>query len=250
MSNKLRYYLRGVGVGMFVTALILLIMNKCFDKPVEISDAEVRARAAALGMVDASTISLTEAQNLEQQTRQPEEQQPEEQQPEEQQPEEQQPEEQQPEEQQPEEQQPEEQQPDEQQPEEQQPEEQQPEEQQPEEQQPEEQQPEEQQPEEQQPEEQQPEEQQPEEQQPEEQQPEEQKPEAPATGEIVVITVSRGNGSETVAKNCQSAGLVEDADAFNKFMIQNGYSTVLRVGSFEIPTGSDMETVAKLLTGK
>ena len=45
---KLKYYLRGLGMGMFVTALILIIAHNVNDG---ISDAEIIRRAKALGMV-------------------------------------------------------------------------------------------------------------------------------------------------------------------------------------------------------
>lgn len=47
---KLRYYMRGVGTGIVITALILLVSKQ----PKEITDAEIKIRAAALGMVDES----------------------------------------------------------------------------------------------------------------------------------------------------------------------------------------------------
>lgn len=50
---KLKYYMRGVGTGILVTALILLIVKE----PKELSDAEIKIRAAALGMVEESTFS-------------------------------------------------------------------------------------------------------------------------------------------------------------------------------------------------
>lgn len=46
---KLKYYLRGLGIGIIVTTIILAISFS--DKEVEISDAEIIARATILGMV-------------------------------------------------------------------------------------------------------------------------------------------------------------------------------------------------------
>ncbi len=45
---KLKYYLRGLGMGIFVTALILIISHNVNDG---VSDAEIIRRAKALGMV-------------------------------------------------------------------------------------------------------------------------------------------------------------------------------------------------------
>lgn len=52
---KLRYYLRGLGIGILVTALILGIAG---GKDNSMSDAQIRARAAELGMVDGSSTVL------------------------------------------------------------------------------------------------------------------------------------------------------------------------------------------------
>lgn len=46
---KLKYYLRGMGIGIIVTTIILAISFS--HREVEISDEEVMARAAVLGMV-------------------------------------------------------------------------------------------------------------------------------------------------------------------------------------------------------
>ncbi len=53
---KLKYYMRGLGIGIILTTLILIIANPK-DK---ISDAEIRERAKALGMVDQKDKSLSE----------------------------------------------------------------------------------------------------------------------------------------------------------------------------------------------
>lgn len=46
---KLKYYLRGMGIGIIVTTIILAISFS--HREVEISDEEIMARAASLGMV-------------------------------------------------------------------------------------------------------------------------------------------------------------------------------------------------------
>lgn len=46
---KLKYYLRGMGIGIIVTTIILMISFS--QREVEISDEQVMVRAAALGMV-------------------------------------------------------------------------------------------------------------------------------------------------------------------------------------------------------
>ncbi len=53
---NLKYYLRGLGLGIIVTALIMGIAG---SKKTAMSDAEIRARAEAMGMTDNSDV-LTE----------------------------------------------------------------------------------------------------------------------------------------------------------------------------------------------
>jgi hypothetical protein len=62
MSRKQRYYMRGIGVGILICALILIISR--INTPVDISDEEIVSRARALGMVDPGDLSLSAAEDL------------------------------------------------------------------------------------------------------------------------------------------------------------------------------------------
>ena len=62
---KLKYYLRGLGIGIVVTAFVFMITS---GKKEALSDAEIRERAANLGMVDASSMTLSTLVNAGQQT--------------------------------------------------------------------------------------------------------------------------------------------------------------------------------------
>ncbi len=64
------------------------------------------------------------------------------------------------------------------------------------------------------------------------------------------IVISSGQGSETVAKNCEKAGLVTSASEFDAYLCSKGYDRKLCNGSFSIPYGSDMETIALILMNK
>ncbi len=76
-------------------------------------------------------------------------------------------------------------------------------------------------------------------------------PEPPAlTGSTATITVRSGYGSERIAQLCKDAGLVESAADFDDFLVKNGYSTSLRVGTFHIPMGSNYTEIAKILSGR
>ena len=62
MSRKQRYYMRGIGVGILICALILIISR--INTPADISDEEIVSRARALGMVDPGDLSLSAAEDL------------------------------------------------------------------------------------------------------------------------------------------------------------------------------------------
>jgi nucleoid-associated protein YgaU len=76
---------------------------------------------------------------------------------------------------------------------------------------------------------------------------EEAKKQSQATGETVTITVKSGQFSETVAKMCETAGLVDSATKFDDFMCKNGYSGRISVGDHKIAKGSSYEEIAKAL---
>ena len=97
---KLRYYMRGLGIGMLITALILILSGRTSG---QLSDEQIKARAAELGMVmeDKSVLKESEASPgaaLEETEEKPEEVEPEEVEPEEVEPEEEKPKEVEPEE--------------------------------------------------------------------------------------------------------------------------------------------------------
>lgn len=72
---------------------------------------------------------------------------------------------------------------------------------------------------------------------------------AEGMGGIVVITIYSGYGSDKIARLCEEAGLVSNAAEFDTFLVREGYSTSLRVGSFSIKLGATYEEIAKILTG-
>ena len=62
------------------------------------------------------------------------------------------------------------------------------------------------------------------------------------------IQIFKGNSSYTVAKALQAAGLVEDAKAYDEFLCNNKYDKSLSVGIYEIPFGTSQEDIAKIIT--
>ena len=63
----------------------------------------------------------------------------------------------------------------------------------------------------------------------------------------VAFTVKSGESSDTVAFNLYKAGLVDDATAFNRYMISKGYDSRLRTGDFKIRSGASYDEILKVL---
>ena len=68
--------------------------------------------------------------------------------------------------------------------------------------------------------------------------------------EMVPITIQRGDSSVKVSRMAQEAGLVENAQDFDRYLCANGYDKRLAVGMHEIPAGATYEEIAKILTGR
>lgn len=66
----------------------------------------------------------------------------------------------------------------------------------------------------------------------------------------VSVTIVSGDGSYTVAKKLEEAGAVSLASAFDDFLCQNGYDKRLRTGTFQIPAGASDEQIAKIVTNQ
>lgn len=66
----------------------------------------------------------------------------------------------------------------------------------------------------------------------------------------VAITIEHGDSSNTVADKLFAAALVDDAAAFNKYLVDNKYDSSIQPGTFTIPKGTTYEEISKLLVGK
>lgn len=65
--------------------------------------------------------------------------------------------------------------------------------------------------------------------------------------EIVVITVYSGEGSGVIANKLKNAGLIDDAGEFDRFLCQNGYDKRLSTGDHDIVVGSSYREMAEAL---
>lgn len=68
--------------------------------------------------------------------------------------------------------------------------------------------------------------------------------------DIYTLTVTKGMSSSKVAAVLQEAGLVSDAKAYDKYLCRNGYDKSISVGTFQIPYGSSEEEIAKIIAKK
>ena len=67
--------------------------------------------------------------------------------------------------------------------------------------------------------------------------------------ESITIEVNKGDGSFTVCKRLEEAGLIASATSFDTFLCENGYDKRIRSGSFEIPADADPVQIARILIG-
>lgn len=72
----------------------------------------------------------------------------------------------------------------------------------------------------------------------------------PTPDTVKRVIISSGDGSYTVAKKLSDAGVVSSADAYDDFLCANGYDKKLRPGTFEIPAHASDEQIAKIVTGQ
>lgn len=70
------------------------------------------------------------------------------------------------------------------------------------------------------------------------------------TGGAKSITITSGDGSYTVAKKLAEAGVVNSADSYDDYLCANGYDKKLRPGTFEIPANASEEQIARIVTGQ
>ncbi len=68
-------------------------------------------------------------------------------------------------------------------------------------------------------------------------------------GENITVQVTRGESSYTVCKRLEEVGIISSASEFDTFLCQNGYDKKIRAGTFEIPRNASPEQIARILSG-
>ena len=76
--------------------------------------------------------------------------------------------------------------------------------------------------------------------------PEESKP----AGSSISLSVRQGEGSFAVAKELKSLGLISDASSFDDYLCSTGMDRRIYAGNYSIPEGSSEEDIALIITGK
>lgn len=64
------------------------------------------------------------------------------------------------------------------------------------------------------------------------------------------IQIVSGDSSDRVARKLQEAGIVPSAAEYDSFLCANGYDRYIRTGTYTIPEGSTNEAIARLITGR
>lgn len=66
----------------------------------------------------------------------------------------------------------------------------------------------------------------------------------------IEINIVRGDDSGTVARKLQNAGMVESATEYDAYLMQHGYDKKIRVGKVEIPVDATWQEIAEYISGK
>ena len=66
----------------------------------------------------------------------------------------------------------------------------------------------------------------------------------------IEINIVRGDDSGTVARKLQNAGMVESATEYDAYLMQHGFDKKIRVGKVEIPVDATWQEIAEYISGK
>ena len=63
----------------------------------------------------------------------------------------------------------------------------------------------------------------------------------------ITVTINSGDGSDTVARHLAELGVITDAGDFDRYLCQNGYDKKLATGNHEINVGAGYQEIAEIL---
>lgn len=64
------------------------------------------------------------------------------------------------------------------------------------------------------------------------------------------IVIEKGMTSETVAKLLEKNGIIEDGKLFNQYLIENDYTKTIRIGEFQLETDSTYDQICDVIIKK
>lgn len=67
--------------------------------------------------------------------------------------------------------------------------------------------------------------------------------------ETVRVEIVHGDSSNTACRKLKEAGLIADEAAYNSFLCENGYDKSILANTYEIPLGMSESEIAALITG-
>ncbi len=68
--------------------------------------------------------------------------------------------------------------------------------------------------------------------------------------EEVELSIVGGEYSDIVSQKLYKAGLIDDAENFNKYLAKGGYDNLIQPGTYMIPMGADYQTIVSIITEK
>ena len=74
------------------------------------------------------------------------------------------------------------------------------------------------------------------------------KPETEVVSDKVNFSITAGMSSEKVAAALKTLGLIDDSTEFNKYLVKSGYADKIKIGSFELQQGQNYAEIADKLT--
>ena len=66
-------------------------------------------------------------------------------------------------------------------------------------------------------------------------------------GGKINFSITAGMSSEKVAASLKNLGLIDNSTEFNKYLVNNGYASKIKVGTFELQTGWSYSQIAAQL---
>ena len=64
------------------------------------------------------------------------------------------------------------------------------------------------------------------------------------------LSIVGGEYSDIVSQKLYKAGLIDDAENFNKYLAKGGYDNLIQPGTYMIPMGADYQTIVSIITEK